>query len=121
MAVLSASTGAGKQKKASNFRRASLPYLYLVPAFLLMGVITFYPLVYQVIISFTNFETKHLLKQLADPTLKFIGFKNYIDIITGALPVQNFAFFRVLVYNFWWAMDKEAEEIAPITSKVKRG
>lgn len=110
MAVLSASADA-KQKKALNFKRAALPYLYLVPAFILMGVITFYPLVYQVIISFTNFETKHLLKQLADPTLKFIGFKNYIDIVTGALPVQNFAFLRVLVYNFWWAVSNVAVHV----------
>jgi len=91
-------------KKRSNFGRTMLPYLYLIPAFVVMGVITFYPLAYQVLISFTNFETKHLLKQLADPSLQFVGLKNYQDIITGGLPVQNFEFFRVLVYNFWWAI-----------------
>jgi len=111
MAVLSPNADELKQKKAAQFRRATLPYLYLIPAFVLMGVITFYPLVYQVIISFTNFETKHLLKQLADPTLEFVGFKNYLDIITGALPVQNFAFFRVLAYNFWWAISNVAVHV----------
>jgi arabinogalactan oligomer / maltooligosaccharide transport system permease protein len=85
-------------------QRASLPYFYLLPAFLIMGVITFYPLIYQVIISFTDFETKHLLLGLSSPELKFIGLKNYIDIFTGALPVENFNFFRVLEFNFWWAI-----------------
>lgn len=111
MAVLSANADELKQKKAAEFRRFILPYLYLVPAFAIMGVIIFYPLAYQVIISFTNFETKHLLKQLADPTLRFVGLKNYIDIFTGGLPVQNFAFFRVLTYNFWWAISNVAVHV----------
>lgn len=85
-------------------QRAALPYLYLLPAFLIMGVITFYPLIYQIIISFTNFETKHLLLGLSSPELEFIGLKNYIDIFTAALPVENFNFFRVLEFNFWWAI-----------------
>ncbi|MGZ9235718.1 MAG: carbohydrate ABC transporter permease [Anaerolineales bacterium] len=81
-----------------------LPYVYLLPAFLVMSVITFYPLIYQVIISFTDFQTKDLLLQLDSPNLKNVGFQNYIDIITGGLPVQNFEFFRVLTYNIWWAL-----------------
>jgi arabinogalactan oligomer / maltooligosaccharide transport system permease protein len=91
-------------KKKFDFRSASLPYLYLAPAFIVMGVITFYPLVYQIIISFSDFGLKDLLHGLASPTLKWIGFKNYYDILTGGLPVQNFEFFRVLTYNFWWAI-----------------
>jgi arabinogalactan oligomer / maltooligosaccharide transport system permease protein len=91
-------------KPRIDFRRAIMPYLYLVPAFAVMAVITFYPLIYQVIISFTDFQTKDLRFGLASPELNYIGFKNYIDILTGGLPVQNFNFFRVLVYNFWWAI-----------------
>jgi arabinogalactan oligomer/maltooligosaccharide transport system permease protein len=91
-------------KSKTQMKRAALPYLYLLPAFLVMGVITFYPLIYQVIISFTDFQTKDLLKQLASPDLKYIGIQNYVDIITGGLPVQNFEFFRVLTYNIWWAV-----------------
>ena len=97
-----------KQDKKSNFKRFALPYLYLVPAFIVMGIVTFYPLGYQVIVSFTNFETRHLLQGLASPDLQNVGFKNYIDIFTGGLPVQNFEFFRVLTYNFWWAISNVA-------------
>ncbi|MBI5964293.1 MAG: sugar ABC transporter permease [Chloroflexi bacterium] len=95
---------ANKKNSGTKIKRNLLPYYYLVPAFLIMGVITFYPLIYQVIISFTNFETKDLLLGLKSPTLEFIGLKNYIDIFTGALPVENFSFFRVLEFNFWWAI-----------------
>jgi arabinogalactan oligomer / maltooligosaccharide transport system permease protein len=87
-----------------KIRRAMLPYIYLLPAFLVMSIITFYPLIYQVIISFTDFQTKDLLLQLASPKLQNVGLKNYVDIITGGLPVQNFEFFRVLTYNIWWAL-----------------
>ncbi len=91
-------------RKKNNLSKALLPYMYLLPAFIVMGVITFYPLIYQVIVSFTDFQTKDLRLGLNSPVLNFIGFKNYINIFTGGLPVQNFEFFRVLIYNFWWAI-----------------
>ena len=97
-------TKAQTRKRTTNLRKTLLPYMYLVPAFAVMTVITFYPLIYQVIISFSDFQTKDLRFGLASPQLHWIGFKNYVDILTGGLPVQNFEFFRVLIYNFWWAI-----------------
>ena len=91
-------------RRKSDVRKVALPYLYLLPAFAVMAVITFYPLIYQMIVSFTDFQTKDLRFGLASPQLHFIGLKNYVDILTGGLPVQNFDFFRVLIYNFWWAI-----------------
>src|SRR5688500_374993 len=91
-------------KPGVKVRRAILPYIYLLPAFIVMSVITFYPLIYQVIISFTDFQTKDLLLQLASPQLKNVGLQNYVDIVTGGLPVQNFEFFRSRTYNIWWAL-----------------
>ena len=95
-------------KPRPDFRKAILPYLYLVPAFAVMAVITFYPLIYQLIVSFTDFQTKDLRFGLASPELNFVGIQNYIDILTGGLPVQNFEFVRVLVFNFWWAISNVA-------------
>lgn len=92
------------QSLEAQARQQNLAYLYLVPAFAVMTVITFYPLIYQVIISFTNFETAHLRLGLSDPNLKFVGIDNYVKIIRGGLPVQNFEFLRVLTYNLWWAI-----------------
>lgn len=95
-------------KPKADFRKVILPYLYLVPAFAIMAVITFYPLIYQLIVSFTDFQTKDLRFGLASPQLNFVGIQNYIDILTGGLPVQNFDFVRVLVFNFWWALSNVA-------------
>lgn len=95
-------------KPKTDFRKAILPYLYLVPAFAVMTVITFYPLIYQLIVSFTDFQTKDLRFGLASPELNYVGIQNYIDILTGGLPVQDFDFFRVLVFNFWWAISNVA-------------
>ena len=81
-------------KSRKDIRKVMIPYLYLVPAFAVMAVITFYPLIYQLIVSFTDFQTKDLRYGLASPELNFIGLKNYIDILTGGLPVQNFEFLR---------------------------
>lgn len=92
------------RRRRTDVRKALTPYLYLVPAFAVMAVIVFYPLVYQMIVSFTDFQTKDLRYGLDSPELNFIGLKNYIDILTGGLPVQNLNFLRVLVYNFWWAI-----------------
>jgi arabinogalactan oligomer / maltooligosaccharide transport system permease protein len=92
------------KRKKFFLGRALLPYGYLAPAFIAMGIITFYPLVYQFIISFSDFSTKDLFLGLASTKLHWIGLKNYIQIFTGGLPVQDFDFFRVLTYNFWWAI-----------------
>jgi arabinogalactan oligomer/maltooligosaccharide transport system permease protein len=108
MATLAAPVPSPNKLKFFKFRRGLLPYVYLLPAFIIMAVITFYPLVFQVIISFSDFQTKDLLLQLASPKLLWIGFQNYINIFTGGLPVQNFDFFRVLAFNFWWAITNVA-------------
>jgi arabinogalactan oligomer / maltooligosaccharide transport system permease protein len=102
-------TAINKSKMA--FRKGGLPYLYLAPAFIVMGIITFYPLIYQFIISFSDFQTKDLLLGLSSPKLQWIGFQNYVEIFTGGLPVQNFEFFRVLTYNFWWAITNVAVHV----------
>jgi len=97
-----------KPNRKTDLRKTITPYLYLIPAFLVMSVITFYPLIYQLIISFTDFQTKDLLRGLASENLNQVGIKNYIAILTGGLPVQNFDFFRVLTYNLWWAVTNVA-------------
>jgi arabinogalactan oligomer/maltooligosaccharide transport system permease protein len=106
--MTTANPGVTSEMRKNNLRRAILPYLYLVPAFAIMAVITFYPLIYQVIVSFTDFQTKDLLLGLSSPKLQWIGIQNYVQILTGGLPVQNFEFFRVLTYNFWWAITNVA-------------
>jgi arabinogalactan oligomer / maltooligosaccharide transport system permease protein len=82
-------------------------YLYLIPAFLVMGLITIYPLVFQVYMSFTNTEPKHLNLRL-HLTPDFVGLDNYVAILSSALAIPNFDFLRLIIYNVWWALSNVA-------------
>ena len=74
--------------------------LYLLPAFLVMGVITFYPLIFQTWMSFTDFGLKNLSGKVA-PNL--VGVDNYIQIVQSKLNIPNFEFVRLLFFNLFWA------------------
>ncbi len=76
--------------------------LYLAPAFIVMGIITFYPLVYQVWMSTTDYGVRNLRADAAAPNQ--VGLQNYEQIFTGELPVAiaNFSFWNVLAFNLVW-------------------
>lgn len=79
-------------------REARMAYLYILPAFLIMAFITFYPIGYQLWMAFTNFELRHL--RLMNPD--FVGLQNFRDIIFTGLPLPNYDFLRILVFNLVW-------------------
>jgi len=87
-------------------RRDRMPYVYLVPAFLVMAVITLYPLIYQVWMSFTDFGLSNLREGSAPPT--WVGLQNYINVITSQVNVPNYYFVRLLLYNLVWAFSNVA-------------
>ena len=85
-----------------QFRRSTQPYLYLLPAFAVMAAITFYPLVYQVWMSFTEFGPVNF--RVRNPVApEWIGLDNYVRIATSKLQIPNFEFLRLVFFNLWWA------------------
>jgi arabinogalactan oligomer/maltooligosaccharide transport system permease protein len=76
-------------------------YLFLLPALLVMAIITFYPLVFQVWMSFTKYGLANL--KAGSPLPDYVGVDNYQRILGGDLPIVNFDFLRILVFNLWWA------------------
>jgi arabinogalactan oligomer/maltooligosaccharide transport system permease protein len=92
---------AGASLAPPRRRRNRMPYVYLLPAFLVMGLITLYPLIYQVWMSFTDFGIQNLRAGSAAPD--WVGVKNYVDVITSQLSIPNYAFVRLLLYNLVWA------------------
>ena len=60
MTAITARFGSFRGPRSRGPRRQRAAYLYLIPAFAVMGLITIYPLLYQVYLSFTNTELKHL-------------------------------------------------------------
>ena len=92
----------GFQKWWRKNTTARSAYIYLVPALLVMGIITFYPLFYQVWMSFTDYNIKNLRFDAAPPN--FVGIQNYVDIFQGELAkrIPNFNFWRILAFNLVW-------------------
>jgi arabinogalactan oligomer / maltooligosaccharide transport system permease protein len=76
-------------------------YLYLIPAFLVMGIITIYPLLFQVWMSFTDYGITNIRPTSPPPNV--VGIQNYADVLTSALAIPNFFFVRLIAYNLWWA------------------
>ena len=86
-------------KPPSFWQRYRLPYLYILPAFIVLAVVTFYPIGYEIYLSFTNFTIKSF-KNGSD----WVGLANYRRILTGEIPIPNFDFWRVLLFNFTWTI-----------------
>ena len=104
MSVLAASAGATTPRRSwwrrtQNTRQA---YLFLLPALLVMLIITFYPLVFQVWMSFTDYGLKNLKNTAPLPNL--VGLDNYARILNNDIVIPNFDFLRILVFNLFWAL-----------------
>lgn len=82
-------------------------YLYLVPAFAVMGVVTIYPLLFQVWMSFTDMAPVNLNLRTGIPP-NYVGLDNYVDIISSALAIPNYDFLRLIIYNIFWAVSNVA-------------
>jgi arabinogalactan oligomer/maltooligosaccharide transport system permease protein len=74
--------------------------LYLLPAFLVMGIITFYPLLFQTYMSFTDFGLGNLSGKVSP---NVVGLDNYQQIVGSKLDIPNFEFMRLLFFNLFWA------------------
>lgn len=72
-----------------------LPYLYVLPALVVMAFITFYPILYQVWMSFFNLSASNLLTGS-----QWVGLENYRQIL-GSLDSE---FYAVTVRTFLWTI-----------------
>lgn len=84
----------------SWWARYRLPYLYILPAAAVLAVITLYPIGYEIFLSFTNFTTKSLRSGDAD----WVGLRNYERIFRNQIPLSDFNFWRILLFNFVWTI-----------------
>ena len=79
-----------------------LAYLYMLPALVVMAIITAYPLLYEVWMSFTNYGLKNLRQGSTPPDL--VGLDNYVKILTSDLAIPNYDFVRLISFNLFWAV-----------------
>ena len=105
-------------RRKSQGRATRTALLYILPAAIIMLVLTVWPLIYQFWLSFTNYtninlRTDNLFLQIFgsfSPTItgynspEFIGLQNYLSIIGGGLAsvLSGFDFWRILLFNVIW-------------------
>jgi arabinogalactan oligomer/maltooligosaccharide transport system permease protein len=96
---------AGLRKRVQESRTA---WAYIVPAGLLMFIITFIPVVYQVWMSFYDYRVRNLRFIPFDPATwekylpKLVGLDNFVKILTSNLSIENYDFWRLLLFNVTW-------------------
>lgn len=59
---------------AGNIRNNRLAYLYIAPAFIVMGLVVIYPFLYNIVLSFSNMNLTHFYNW------RIVGFDNYINV-----------------------------------------
>src|SRR5688572_1004555 len=96
-------------QKRSFWQRLN-PYFYVLPAFIVMGIITFYPMGFQVWMSFTNYGLKNL--RFDAPLPDFVGLANYVDILMNNLNLSYFDFWRMLGFNLFWTFSNVIIHVA---------
>lgn len=83
----SASAQQVRRERIQKLKITSRAYLWLFPLLASMAVIVFYPLIYGLVLSFTNAYQGNVALHLGAVTLPatytFIGLKNYTDIISS--------------------------------------
>ncbi len=85
-------------------------WLYILPSGILMLIISFWPQIYQVGMSFTDYRITNLRFNLFRPETwekyapAFIGLENYVKVLTSNLAIENYNFVRLLVFNIIWTL-----------------
>lgn len=74
-----------RRERILQLKIAGKAYLWLLPILVSMAVIVYYPLIYGLILSFTNANQGNVALRLGETVLpatyKFIGLDNYVNII----------------------------------------
>lgn len=78
-------------KKKNNLKA----YTYLAPALISIAVVTCLPIIYTVVISFTNYNLYHLKE------FDFVGLANYVEVLSGSI---REVFFPVLGWTICFAV-----------------
>jgi arabinogalactan oligomer/maltooligosaccharide transport system permease protein len=85
-------------------------WLYILPAGILMIFISFFPQIYQVAMSFTDYRIQNLRFNLFRPETydkyapAFVGLANYVKVLTSSLAIENYNFVRLLIFNIIWTL-----------------
>jgi arabinogalactan oligomer/maltooligosaccharide transport system permease protein len=101
MTAVAAGVSAQRRSWRQRSQNTRTAYLFLLPALLVMAIITFYPLVFQIWMAFTDFQLKNLRPGSPGPNI--VGLQNFTRILDSNIVIPNFDFLRILTFNLFWA------------------
>ena len=90
-----------------NLLDNGFPYLMITPGFLLLIFVVIFPIIFVVLLSFTNYDLYH-----SPPTklVDWVGLQNYIDIFK--LDLWRSTFFSVLGWTIVWTFGATTLQVA---------
>jgi arabinogalactan oligomer/maltooligosaccharide transport system permease protein len=101
MTAVAAGVAAPRRSWRQRSQTTRTAYVFLLPALLVMAIITFYPLVFQIWMAFTDFQLKNLRPGSPGPNI--VGLQNFTRILDSNIVIPNFDFLRILTFNLFWA------------------
>ena len=95
------------RQQYQNLIGGGFPYLMMTPGFMLLIFVVIFPILFVVLLSFTNYDLYH-----SPPAnlVDWIGFQNFIDIFR--IPIWRETFFSVLAWTVIWTFGATTLQIA---------
>ncbi|MCP3032706.1 ABC transporter permease subunit [Halobacillus sp. A1] len=90
-----------------NLIGGGFPYLMMTPGFLLLVFVVIFPILFVILLSFTNYDLYH-----SPPAslVDWVGIQNFIDIFQ--IPIWRETFFSVLAWTIIWTFGATTLQIA---------
>lgn len=101
---------ARKPSLKDRIKASRIPWLYIAPSMLVIALVTFFPYVYQLYMAVTDYRLRNLRFNLLDPSTweryapPFVGLDNFVRILTNNLNIENYDFWRLLLFNVTWTV-----------------
>ncbi|RDY71555.1 sugar ABC transporter permease [Halobacillus trueperi] len=95
------------RQQYQNLVGGGFPYLMMTPGFLLLVFVVIFPILFVILLSFTNYDLYH-----SPPAnlVDWVGFQNFIDIFN--IPIWRETFFSVLAWTVIWTFGATTLQIA---------
>ncbi|WP_110114534.1 sugar ABC transporter permease [Bacillus sp. CGMCC 1.16541] len=90
-----------------NVLDSGFPYLMISPGFVLLVFVVIFPILFVILLAFTNYDLYH------SPPAKlvdWVGFKNFIDIAT--VPIWRETFISVFAWTLIWTFGATTLQVA---------
>jgi len=79
----------------------ALSYMLIAPAFIGLGFLIIYPLVFEVYLAFHDLKLTTIMSWSQTGQLPFVGFKNFVRVFTTS-PLSRISFWELLMRTLGW-------------------